>query len=110
MDTCICAWRVIHAALHRRAPIEVAVPTLPCLEHIFSAVLSTNVEMCSRSAMCGAKRWRWAMYAVSSRFLIVKNPWGFSSVRMLVHMAVINVSRQTCHYPKGMQQNKPMPV
>ena len=44
------------------------------------------------------------MYAASSRSLIVKKPWGLSSVRMLARMAVLNDSCHTYHPPKGLQK------
>ena len=50
------------------------------------------------------------MYAVISKSLMVKNPWGFSSVRMWYCMAVLNVRPKTCHSPKGVWQTPPMPV
>ena len=50
------------------------------------------------------------MYAASSKLLMVKNPWGFSSERILDFMAVLNVSRHTCHSPEGLCQTPPMPV
>ena len=110
MYTWIFAWRVIHAALRRRGAMSVAVLTMPLWSQLSAAVLLTPVAMCSRDLMGGAKSWRWAMYAASSRLLMVKNPWGFSSVRMLACMAVLNVSRHTCHSPAGLYQTLPMPV
>ena len=50
------------------------------------------------------------MYAARSRSLVAKNPWGLSLVRMLAHMAVLNVSRHTCQSPAGLYQTPPMPV
>ena len=75
--------------------MAVAVLMLPHRAHISAAVLSTHVAMCSSGAMRGAKRWRWEMYAASSRSLMVKNPWGLSSVIILARMALLNVSRHT---------------
>ena len=66
--------------------------------------------MCSSGTMRGAKRSMWAMYAASSRSFMVKNPWGFSLVIMLARMAVLNVSRHTCHSPDGLHQTPPIPV
>ena len=77
--------------------MAVEVLTLPRRAHILVAVLLTPVSMFSSGAMRGAKRWWWAMYAASSRSLMVKNPWGFLSVRMLARMEVLNVSRNTRH-------------
>ena len=50
------------------------------------------------------------MYAASSKSLMVKNPWGFSLVRMLACMAVLNVSRLTCHSHEQLWQTPLMPV
>ena len=50
------------------------------------------------------------MYATSFRLLIVKKPWGFSSIIMLARMAVLNVSCHTCHSPKGLHQTPPISV
>ena len=50
------------------------------------------------------------MYTASSKSLMVKNPRGFSSVRMWACMAVLNVSLHTCHTPEGLWQTPPMPV
>ena len=50
------------------------------------------------------------MYAARSKSLMVKNPWGLSSVRMWVCMEVLNVSRHTCHSPEGLWQTLSMPV
>ena len=47
------------------------------------------------------------MYAASSKLLMVKNPWGFSSEIILDFMAVLNVSRHTCHSPEGLCQTPP---
>ena len=90
--------------------MAVAVLTLPRRVQVYAAVLSTPVEMCSSGAMRGANRCRWAMYATSSRSLMVKNPLGFSSVRMWARTAVLNVSCHTCQYPFGLKQTPPMPV
>ena len=51
MDTCILAWRVIHADSRSRGPMAVAVLTLPWRAQLSVAVLSTPVEMCSSGAM-----------------------------------------------------------
>ena len=75
MDTWICDWHVIHSASRRRGTIAVAVLTLPRLDQIYAAVLSTPIEMCSKGAIRGMKRWRLVMYAASSKSLIVKKPW-----------------------------------
>ena len=56
--------------------MAVAVLTLPRQAQISAAVLSTPVAMCSSGAMREAKRWRWAMYAASSRLLMVKTLGG----------------------------------
>ena len=101
MDACIFAWRVIHAASRRRGAMVVAVLMLPHLAQLSVVVLSTPVVMCSSGDIFGAKMWRWAMYASSSRSLMVKKPWGFSSVIIMDRMAVLNVSRHTCHSPEG---------
>ena len=42
------------------------------------------------------------MYDASSRSLMVKKPWGFSSVRMLARIVVLNVNRHTCHSLDGL--------
>ena len=80
----------------------VAVLTLPRRAQISAAVLLTSVAMCSSGSMSGAKMWRWAMYAASSRLLMVKNYLVFLSVRMWSCMAVLNVSRHTCHSLNGL--------
>ena len=67
--------------------MEVAVLTLTRRAQIYAAVLSTPVEMCSSGAMRGANRCRWEMHAASLRSLMVRNPLGFSSVRMWARMA-----------------------
>ena len=82
--------------------MEVAVLTLPRRDQLSAAVLSNPVVMCSSGFMRGSKRWRCAMYAASSRSLIVRNPLGFSSTRMLARMVVLNVGRHMCHYPDGL--------
>ena len=82
--------------------MAVAVMTLPRRAQLSAAVLSTPVEMFSSGAMRGANRCRWAMYTASSRSLMVRNPVGFLSVRMLARMAVLNVSRHTCQSPFGL--------
>ena len=81
--------------------MAVAVLTLPRRYHLSAVVLSTPVAMCYSGAMCEAKIWRWAMYAASSRSLMVKKPWRLLSVKMLARMAVLNVSRNTCHSLDG---------
>ena len=90
--------------------MAVAVLTLPQRAQISAAVLSTNVAMCSSGSMRGAKRWRWVMYAASSKSLMVKIPWGFSLVRILDCMVVLNVRRHMCHSPEGLWQTPSMPV
>ena len=90
--------------------MTVAVLTLLRRAQLSVAVLLTPVSLCSSGAMRGAKRWRWAMYAASSRSLMVKNPWRFSAVIMLTHMAVLNVSRHACHFLDRLYQTPPMPV
>ena len=70
-----------------------AVLTLPYRAQLSAAVLLNPVAMCSSGAMRWAKMWRWAMYAASSRSLMVKNTLGFLSVRMCYRMAVLNVIR-----------------
>ena len=82
--------------------MAVAVLKLPRRAQLSAAVLLTPVAMCSSGAMRGAKMWRWAMYAVSSRSLMVNVLFGFLSVSMWVFMAVMNVSRHTCHSPDGL--------
>ena len=94
---------MIHDDLRRRASISVALPALPHMAQISKAVLSTTIEMWYRGSMHGAKRRRWEMYAASYRSLIVKKPWGLSSMIMLARMAVINVIPHTCNIPKGIQ-------
>ena len=76
--------------------MSVAVLTLTRRAQLYAAVLSIPVEMCSSGAMRGLNRCRWAMYAASSSSLMVRNPLGFSSVRMWARMAVPNVIRHTC--------------
>ena len=71
IDACIFSWHLIHAALRRRGPMAVAMITLPRRAQIYVALFSNTVVMCSSGAMCGAKRWRWAMYAAISRSLMV---------------------------------------
>ena len=88
--------------------MAVAVLTLPRRAQLSAAVLSTPVEMCSSGAMRGANMCRWAMYAASSRSLMVRNPLGFSSVRMWARMAVLNVSRHMCQSLFGLYQTPPM--
>ena len=90
--------------------MAVAVLTLPRRAQLSAAVLSTPVEMCLSGAMCGAKRWRWVMYTYRSRSLMVRNPLGLSSVRMLARMVVLNVIHHTCQSPDGMYHPLPMPV
>ena len=90
--------------------MAVAVLMLPRRSHLYTDVLFTHVEMCSSGAMRGANRCRWAMYAASLRSLMVRNPVGFTSVRMWARMAVLNVSRHTCQSPFGLRQTPPMPV
>ena len=90
--------------------MAVAVLTLPRWAQLSVAVLSTSVAMWPSGAMCGSKMWRWAMYAASSRSLMVKNPLGFLSARMWDRMAVPNVSRYMCHSPDGLYQTTPIPV
>ena len=80
----------------------VAVLTLPRWSQISAEVLSTPIDMYWSGAMRGSKMWRWAMYVAGSRSLMVKNPWGFFSVRMLAGMAVLNVSLHTCNSPDGL--------
>ena len=82
--------------------MAVAVLMLTRQAQFYAAVLLAPIAMCSSGAMCGAKRWRWVMYAASYRLLMVKNPWGFSSVRMLACMAVLNVSLHMCHSLDGL--------
>ena len=50
------------------------------------------------------------MYAASYKSLMVRKPWGFSSVIMLACMAVLNVNRHMCHSPEGLWQTPPMHV
>ena len=82
--------------------MAVAMLTLPRRAQLSAAVMSTPVEMCSSGAMRGANRCRWAMYAASSRSLMVRYPLGFSSVRMWARMTVLNVSHHTCQSPDGL--------
>ena len=82
--------------------MAVAVLTLPRQAQLSAAVFSTSVEMCSSGDMRVANRCRLVMYATSSRSLMVRNPLGFSSMRMWAHMAVLNVSRHTCQSPDGL--------
>ena len=82
--------------------MAVAVLTLPRRSQLSASVLSTSVEMCSSGTMRGANRCRWAIYAARSRSLMVRNPLGFSSVRMLARMAVLTVSRYVCQSPDGL--------
>ena len=77
MDACILAWHVIHAASWSRGPMAVVVLTLPRQAQLSAAVLSTPVEICSSGDMRGANRCGCAMYAASSRLLMVRNPAGF---------------------------------
>ena len=58
--------------------MAVSLLTVKCWSQISTAVLSTPISMCYSGAMRGEKILRWAMYAASSRSLMVKNPWGFS--------------------------------
>ena len=90
--------------------MEVAVLTLPRRAQLYGAVLSTPVEICLSGAMRGANKCRWVVYAASSMLLIVRNPLGFSSVRMWYCMAVLNVSCHACQSPFGLWQTPPMPV
>ena len=90
--------------------MAVAVLTLSRRAQLSAEVLSTPVEMCSSRAMCGANICRWAMYAAILRSLMVKNPLGFSSVRMWDRMVVLNVSRHTCQSLDGLYQTPPMLV
>ena len=76
--------------------MAVAVLTLPRRAQLYAAVFFTPVEICSSGAMRGANRCRCAMYAASSRSLMVRNPSGFLSVRMLARMAVLNVRCHMC--------------
>ena len=110
MDAWIFDWRVIHAASRRRGTMVVAVLTLSRRSQIYAAKFPTPVAVCYIGAMHGAKRWRWEMYAASSRSLMVKNPRGFSPVRMLARMAVLDVSRHMCHSPAEIYPTLPMPV
>ena len=82
--------------------MAVAVLTLPRRAQLSVAVFSTPVEICLSGAMRGANRCRSAMYAASSRSLMVRNSVGFVSVRMLARTAVLNVSHHTCQSPFGL--------
>ena len=82
--------------------MAVAVLTLPRRSQISAEVLLTPVALCCSGAIRGAKMLRWAMYAASSRSLMVKNPWGLSSGIILARMAVLNVSRHTFHSIDGL--------
>ena len=82
--------------------MAVAVLTLPRRAQLFVAVLYTPVDMCSSGSMRGSNMCRWAMYAASSRSLMVRNLLGCSSVRMWARMAVLNVSRHTCQSSCGL--------
>ena len=82
--------------------MAVAVLTLPRQAQISAAVLSTPIAMCSSGYMHGANMWRWAMYAASSRSLMVNITFGFLSVRMWARMAVQNVILHICHSPDGL--------
>ena len=77
MDTWIFALQVIHVASRRRELMAVDVLTLPRRAQISAALLSTAVVMCLSGFMRWAKMLRCGMYAVSSRSLIVRNPFGF---------------------------------
>ena len=50
------------------------------------------------------------MYTARFKSLMVKKPWGFSLVRMLACMAVLNFFHHTCHSPEGLWQTLPIPV
>ena len=76
IDAWIFYWSVICAATRIRGTIALMVVTLLRLDHLYAAVLSTPVGMCSSGDMRGAKSWRWVMYAASSRFLIIKDSLG----------------------------------
>ena len=76
--------------------MAVVVLTLTRRAQISAAVLSTPVAVCSSGAMQGAKIWRWAMYAASSRSLMFNVLFGLLSGRMWDCMVVLNVSRHTC--------------
>ena len=82
--------------------MAVAVITLPRRAQIYADVVLTPVAMCSSGVMRGKKMRRWAMYAASSRSLMVNVTFGFLSVRMWDRMAVPNVSRHTHHSPDGL--------
>ena len=88
----------------------VVVLTLPHWDQISADVLSTTAAMWSSGAIRGEKMWRWEMYAASSRSLMVNITFGLFSVRMWSRMAVMNISRNTCHYPDGLYQTPPIPV
>ena len=77
--------------------MEAEVLTLPHRAQLSAAVLSNPAAICSRGAIREAKMWRWAMYAARSRSLMVNVPFGFLLVRMWDRMAVLNISRHTCH-------------
>ena len=55
--------------------------TAPEGPYFCGGVVQHPVEMCSSSAMRGANRCRWAMYAASSGSLMVRNPVGFACAR-----------------------------
>ena len=90
--------------------MEAEVLTLPYRAQLSAAVLSNPAAICSRGAIREAKMWRWAMYAARSKLLVVKNPFGFLSVRMWACMEVLNVSRHMCHSPDRLYQTLPMLV
>ena len=100
------ARHVIHAASWRRGATVVAEITLPRQAQISTAMLSTLVDMFSRGAMQGVERWRWYMYAASSRLFIVKNPWEYVSERMwdLLYPLQIMARVET-----GIQHRHPIP-
>ena len=56
MEAWIHDWHVIHSASRRRGTMVVVVLNLMWRAHIYSYVLSTPVEMCSRGAIMGGEK------------------------------------------------------
>ena len=57
----------------------------------------------------GDKIWRWLTYYASSRLLMVRSHWGFSSVRNNFAVFVSTGSLYTNHYPLRLLNNPPIP-
>ena len=95
-DECVIVCIFLHAIYFKSGPMALSNMTLTLFYHPSADVMSTLVDICSKGFIGVSNIWRWGTYAARLRSLMVRSPWGFSSIRnMFLYFLPLVASTQT---------------